>query len=70
MQVILTEEEYLKLKNQSEEDKRLFVKKSDVYHAAQEMVKEFQKTLNPVFEPYKSKEMETILRQFLKNIEL
>ena len=70
MQVILTETEYLKLKNQHEEDKRLFVKKSDVYHAAEEMVKDFQKTITPMFEPFKSKEMEEILKRFLQRIEL
>lgn len=43
MQVILTEEEYLKLKNQSLEDKKTYVKRIDVALAFQEMVKELER---------------------------
>lgn len=70
MQVILTETEYLKLKNQHEEDKKLFVKKSDVYHAAEEMVKDLRKMMNPSLSDYPGKEMESIIKRFLQNIEL
>jgi hypothetical protein len=44
MQVILTEEEYLKLKNRSDEDRRTYVKKIDVVHALQELLKEIDET--------------------------
>lgn len=40
MQVILTEEEYLKLKHQHDEQKRTYVKRIDVEMAFREMIEE------------------------------
>ncbi len=45
MQVILTEEEYLKLKNQSSEDRKTYVKRIDVAIALQELFDELNKQL-------------------------
>ena len=50
MQIILTEDEYLKLKHQSDEDKKTYVKRVDVSIALEEMVKEMLKLKN-VYDP-------------------
>ena len=45
MQVILTEEEYLKLKNQSSEDRKTYVKRIDVALALKELFEDLNKQL-------------------------
>jgi hypothetical protein len=70
MQVILTEAEYLKLKNQHEDDKRMFVKKSDVYLSLEELVKELKSNMNITYSSYNGKEIENIIKRFLERIEL
>jgi hypothetical protein len=48
MQVILTEEEWLKLKRQSDEDKKTYVKRIDVGLALQELQKEIMSCSNGI----------------------
>ena len=47
MQIILTEEEYLKLKRQHEEDKKIYVKRIDVMMALKELETELRGTMDP-----------------------
>lgn len=51
MQVILTEDEYLKLKNQHEEQKKTYVKRIDVALSLQELFKEFVGAVRPSYDP-------------------
>lgn len=51
MQVILTEEEYLKLKNQHEEQKKTYIKRIDVAMSLQDMVKELVEKRGFVYDP-------------------
>ncbi len=51
MQVILTEEEYLKLKRQSDEDRKTYVKRIDVSLALEEMIKELVGCIKPSYDP-------------------
>jgi hypothetical protein len=55
MQVILSEDEYLKLKNQHDEQKKAYVKRIDVSMALEELLKDLfgtQRRYDPItFEP-------------------
>jgi len=51
MQVILTEDEYLKLKHQHEETRKNYVKRIDVSLALQEMIKEIASQRSGVYDP-------------------
>ncbi len=51
MQVILTEEEWLKLKRQNDEDKKTYVKRIDVAIALEEMIKELSSNSQHLYHP-------------------
>jgi hypothetical protein len=67
MQVILTEEEYLKLKRQSDEDRKIYVKRIDVAMALQELEKELLMSVNGI--PYFSHEQwKKMFQRFVERI--
>jgi hypothetical protein len=66
MQIILTEEEYLKLKNQSVEDKKTYVKRIDVSIALQELASELQKFGIDSFAPNRWQDS---LKRFMQKLE-
>ena len=71
MQVILTEEEYLKLKNQSSKDKETYVKRIDVAIALQEMVKELSETyrqFDPMFSNKTLTNWQGVMDRFMEKV--
>lgn len=69
MQVILTEQEYLKLKNQSDEDKKTYVKRVDVGIALIELDKKLRRffDFSPVIET--ESEWRKAFEKFIKDIQ-
>jgi len=66
MQVILTEEEYLKLKNQTEADRQTYVKRIDVSLALQELMKDLE--LLRKYQFYGPEQWNAPFKKFIDNL--
>ena len=73
MQVLLTEEEYLKLKNQSEEHQKTYVKRIDVQLSLTNMIKELVEGRGFKFDPItlvpRTDEYKNAIKNFWERIE-
>jgi hypothetical protein len=70
MQVILTEEEYLKLKNRSDEDRKTYVKRINVSIALQEMLHEMSGQNRFFMELDSERILKELYSEFMRKIEL